>query len=58
MAAAAAFLIQIVAVIDILRDPTISLAVSIFVVVYVIAAYVVRFGIQTMIGTNASLSEK
>ena len=52
------FLIQIVAVIDILRDPTIALWVSILVVVYVIAVYVVTFGMEAMTGTNASLEDR
>jgi hypothetical protein len=58
MAVAVVFLIQIAAVIDILRDPTISLTVSILVVVYVITVYFVTLGLQAMTGMIAPLSEK
>lgn len=50
MAFVGAILIQIAAMIDIIREPTISTKVSVFVIIYVVAVDLASLGIQAMSG--------
>jgi hypothetical protein len=48
-------IVQIAALIDIIRDPTVSLKVSVFVVIYVVLVDAATFGIQIMSGAYGAL---